>query len=288
MKRAIVDTSTGCLDYYPHNYDIKILRISLYINDEHYYDGLDMKANEFYERLKKDKTILPKTSQPSPGELLEFFENLSLQGYDEAFVTTISSELSGVNNGINSIKDILKDKINIVTYDTRTVCFSEGIFALKAAKLTKEGKTMDEIKKELDKYKDNNIILFGVSDLEFLIKNGRLSNAKGFFAKMFKIKPLIKVSEGFIRVLKSIRTTNAAFEAMADEIKNYTIGYDKFFIYYAYTGNNELYEKLKKMLKKRFGNSDFLTVPGTPVVGTHVGSDALGVGIFLDYEKEDV
>lgn len=288
MKRIVVDTSTGCLDYYKHDYDIRIIRIPLFFGEEKYYDGDDMKSDIFYKRIKSGEKNLPKTSQPSLGELLAFFEDLVEEGYEEAFVTTISSDLSGIYNGINVVKGLLEEKIKIYTYDTKTVCFSEGVFALKAAKLMKEGKTIEEIYEHLDFYKENNIILFGVSNLEFLIKNGRLSNAKGFIANMFQIKPLLKVSDGKINVLRKVRTTSSAFEALANEVKEYTKGHENYFIYYAYTGNDEVYNKLKDLLEERFPNNKFITVPGTPVVGTHVGVDAIGVGVFIDYDKSDV
>ena len=85
MKRIVVDTSTGCLDYFNHGYNIPVIRINLYFGEESYQDGVDIKSEEFYERLQREKS-LPQTSQPSIGYLYDFFNNLCEQGYEEVIV----------------------------------------------------------------------------------------------------------------------------------------------------------------------------------------------------------
>ncbi len=281
-KRIIACTSTGCLDYYPHNYDIRSVRIKLEIDGKYYADGNDMPADKFYELLKNDPTLIPKTTQTPVGELMDFFEGLVEEGYDEAFVCTISGHMSGTINGIDTVAELLKDKIRIVTYDTKTVCFNEGIFALKAAQMTEEGASIEEIIEELDYMRDHNLIMFAVEHLDFLIKNGRLSNASGFFANLLNIKPLLEVqNDGQIVATQKIRSIQRTLDAVVDRAVEYTKGH-KYFAYYVYTTDERLPYLKQKAAEK--GLNVPLQNPCSPIVGCHVGNGALGLGIFLERE----
>lgn len=281
-KRIVASTSTCCLDYYEHSHDIRMIRIKLEINGKLYADGTEMPADKFYKMLEDDPTLIPKTSQVPIGELLEFFEGLYAEGYDEVFVTTISAKLSGSYNGIVAAAGMLADKMKIETYDTKTVCFNEGMFALRASEMIEAGASFDEVRAALDHMAENNMIMFAVEHLDFLIKNGRLSNAAGFGANLLQIKPLLEVqSDGEIRSIKNIRKITRALDEVAQRAKEYTAGHKDYFIYYVATTTERL-EYLKEATKLALGENDFPFMPCTPIVGCHVGNGAIGIGIFLN------
>ena len=285
MKRIIVDTSTGCLDYFENQYNIPIVRINLYFGEESYKDGVDIKAPEFYARLREEKS-LPQTSQPSLGYLNDFFSDLVDEGYEEVIVLSLSSQLSGTYNGINNIKRMLADKIRIVVFDTKTVCFNEGYMAYNAAKWLDEGISTDEIIKRLEYMRDNNAIYFCLNSLEYLVKNGRLSNAAGMIATMLKIKPLLKVQEeGKIVVEEKIRTLSKALQTVVDSVYEKVNG-KKHTLILHYTEYTETSLELKRLLKLKMPDSKVIEMPTTPVIGTHIGYDGGGIGYFIEeYEK---
>lgn len=282
MKKIIVaDTSTGCLDYYNHDYDIRTIRLDIYFENEKFIDGLNLSAQEFVDKVNQNPEILPHTSQPTLGELSEFFEGLIKEGYEEVFVTTISSKLSGVYNGILAISNML-DNIKIHIFDTRTVCFNEGLFALEAARLFSEGKSVEEVVEFLDNLRKNNSIFFVVDNLKYLVKNGRLSGASGFVGNVLKLKPLLQVvDDGSIVAVEKIRTTRRALERACDLFIEYVKNYKEYTCYILYMGNPSLLSDLKLMIKEKT-NLDVLAIPSSPVVGIHVGPDAIGIGVFLN------
>lgn len=279
-KRLICTTSTSCLDYMKHNEDVRTIRIKIDMDGVLLADGTEIKAEDFYTKIAEDKHLVPKTSQPSIGELLEFFENISDEGYDEVIVTTISSKLSGTYNGICQCKAMLEDKIKIIPFDTKTVCFNEGAFALEAARLVRENVETDEIIKHLEHMRDNNKIMFAVDSLEYLVKNGRLSGAAGFLGKAFKIKPLLELfDDGTIQAVEKIRSTKKALEGVCDRFLQYTNGHD-YYAYIVYTGP-ELRDFFVETIKEKLGLENLMESPCSPVVGCHVGGNAIGIGIFL-------
>jgi len=280
-KKIVVDTSTGGLDYYPFGHDIKILRIRVFLDEQGYLDGSELKADDFYRMLRERPELIPRTSQPSIGEVVDFFEHLYEQGYDEFYVTTISSKLSGTHNVIKLASEQLKDKMHIHVFDTLTVCFSEGLFALDAEKMLKEGKTFEDIDHHLEEKRKNNTIFFAVDSLSYLVKNGRLSNAQAFVGKVLKIKPILQVQEtGHIVSIEKIRNIKNALSSIASKVNAYANG-RAFDAYILYTGNPKLKSHFIETLKEELGLENLYEAPSTPVVGAHIGPDVIGVGIFL-------
>lgn len=282
MKIKVATTSTGCLDYYNQEHDIDIIRIKLVVDGIELLDGVDIKANEFYEKLRNDPDWIPKTSQPSIGEMVEYFEGLANKGYTNVFVTTLSSSLSGTYNSIYQASKIVSDSINVVVYDTKTVCFSEGYFALTAERLFNEGKSLEEVISHLDHMKENNTIFFAVDSLNQLVNNGRLTGAKAFFGKLLKVKPILEVQgTGQIVAVEKTRNIKKALHLISNKIKEYTEG-KKFFAHILYAGESELKEYFLGVLKDELGLENLYEAPSTPVVGAHIGPDVIGIGIFLE------
>lgn len=281
MKRIVCTTSTSCLDYYNYNFDIRTIRIKIDMGDHELKDdGTEIKADEFYKKMEENKKLVPRTSQPSLGSLIKFFEDLANEGYEEAIVTTISSKLSGTYNAICQASDILKDTIKIVPFDTKTVCFNEGYFALTAASMIKNNRTTEDIIARLEYLRKNVRIFFAVDSLECLVKNGRLTNAQGFLGKILKIKPLLEVKDdGTIEAVETTRTTKKALERLGTYLNEYVKGHD-YYAYIVYTGS-DLKEYFIDVLKNKFNLTNLDERPCSPVVGCHVGPNAIGLGVFL-------
>ncbi|MFH0993228.1 MAG: DegV family protein [bacterium] len=281
-KRMVISTSTGGLDYYPFLHNIEILRIKVSIQDQEYEDGLTLRADEFYQKLNDDKTLLPKTSQPSVGEVIDLFQRCYEAGVEEIFVATISADMSGTYNACVLAAKEFADKIKIVVFDTKTVCFSEGLFALEAERMLNDGVSLTDIEAKLTTMRKANTIFFAVDSLTYLVKNGRLSNAAGFVGTLLKLKPILQVQEsGKIVSIEKIRTTRAALESISSKVISYANG-RPYHAYILYTGNPKLKSYFVEIIKRDLGLENLYESPSTPVVGAHVGPDVIGIGVFLD------
>ena len=193
-KRVVIDTSTGGLDYYDQPHNVEILRIKVFLDDVGYLDGKELTADRFYELLREQPELVPKTSQPSMGEVVEFIQSLhDEKGYDEFYVTTLSSKLSGTYNAVCLAAKELAPTLNVHVFDTLTVCFAEGLFALEAERMIKAGASFEDIDNKLATMRNQNTIFFAVDSLRYLVLNGRLSGAAAFVGKLLKIKPILQV-----------------------------------------------------------------------------------------------
>jgi DegV family protein with EDD domain len=132
----------------------------------------------------------------------------------------------------------------------------------------------------------SNTIFFAVNSLTYLIKNGRLSNAKGYIGKLLKVKPVLQVQEtGEIVSIENKRTIKLALSSIASKIKTYVDG-RPYQAYLIYTGNPRLKQHFKSIIKEELNLENLYESPSTPVVGAHVGPDVIGIGVFINYEDD--
>lgn len=91
-KIAIVtDSNSGITQAQAKEMGIRVLPMPFYINDELYFEDITLTQEEFYEKLLEDADI--STSQPSPGNVMELWDEL-LEEYDEIIYIPMSSGLS--------------------------------------------------------------------------------------------------------------------------------------------------------------------------------------------------
>jgi len=277
-KIGVVACTNACLDYFDHDYDIRILRSIIHLGEEEYLDHIELKAEEFYRRLQSDAKLFPKTSQPPTAEMIKTYESMQKDGYTDIIVVTISSHMSGIYGAAQVAAKSVPD-VNVHVFDSKSVAYPQAKMALLAAEMAEKGKTVKEILDALEDIRSHNHIFFAVNTLAYLVKNGRLSNAQGFMGSMLKIKPLLHISkEGKVENIEKIRTFKKAVkrvvEMYLEETKNLDVSP---FICHAH--NKEVRDEIEAALKEADPNlKEVFSMPLTPAVGAHAGPGAIGLG----------
>jgi fatty acid kinase fatty acid binding subunit len=281
-KVAILTCSNAGLDYLDYPKDIRILRSMIHFGtDESYNDFVDMDAKTFYKRIKENPNDIPKTSYVSIGTMIQNFEELEKEGYEEALVIVISSELSGLYDAV--VRTASEVNIKVTAFDSKTLAYSQAYMVLEAHRLAEEGKTVKEILPYLEKIRDNDKIFFAVDTLLYLVKNGRLSKLSGTLGTMLQLKPLLVLGDnGKVETLEKIRTTRKAhvrvLEKYIEETKDKNV---ITFISHAHADSYVTW--FVDEIKKAFPKREVVVAYLTPVVGAHTGPNGIGVGyIKLD------
>ena len=92
MKTAVMtDTNSGIMKAEADSMGIFLIPMPVIINDETHYEGIDLTETSFYESLTGGKNV--STSQPSPGDLMDLWDDIFEQGYDEIIHIPMSSGL---------------------------------------------------------------------------------------------------------------------------------------------------------------------------------------------------
>jgi DegV family protein with EDD domain len=137
--------------------------------------------------------IIIKTSQVSNSEFTNVFSKLAREGKDILYIAC-SSALSGSYNYSLIIKDELLEKYpnrKIICIDSLCAGLGQGSMAIDAAKLQKEGKTIEEVAKYIEENKLCYHQFGTVETLDYLKKAGRVKATAAFFGNIFGVKPII-------------------------------------------------------------------------------------------------
>ncbi|MHA1702824.1 MAG: DegV family protein [Promethearchaeota archaeon] len=285
-KIAVIATSTGSLDYLDlKKENLKILRLKILAGDNEYSDFVELTAEKFYGMLNADKNLVPSSSLPSIGELLEMLEEVEKEGYEEVIIITISSQLSGSYQvGLMGQKQY-EGNLKIHVVDSLNAGPAEGYLSIVALRLLEKGKTAKEtiVFLEALKMKKKHYLL--VDNLRLFIANGRLSGASGFIGSVLKIKPILEVTlEGKIESFIKIRTARKALMRMVEVVLADLEKMDDFIVIYETSDNLEAIEYVKNAVEAVYPKHKQLQAPITPVIGCHTGTGAIGVA-FYDLKK---
>ncbi|MEH7384287.1 DegV family protein [Bacillus sp. JJ1521] len=278
MKTAIVTDSTA---YIPkelrEKLNIHMIPLSVVFGGESYREEVDITAEAFYEELKAHKE-LPTTSQPPTGEFVELFEKLA-QEYDAVVSIHLSSGISGTYQGSVTAGEMV-DGVKVYPFDSEISCIVQGFYALEAAEMANEGKPVEEIMGRLEEMKMSMKAYFMVDDLANLQRGGRLSGAAAFVGSLLQVKPILHFEDKVIVPFEKIRTRkkalNRVFE-LFDEDASQGVPMRAALIH----GNIEAEAiEMKAELEKKYPHVEFLLSYFGPVIGTHLGEGAIGLGWY--------
>ena len=281
-KIAIMTDVNAGLDYDDKHYDITVLRSMINFGDEHYIDGIEIKAKEFYKRLQKTK-VIPSTSAPTVGETMQYLDKMISEGYTDVIMYAISFKLSCIGTMVESLIDEYKDKINIHVVDTKTSVSSQAYMAKVAYEMARDGKSVQEILDYSNYLIEREQVYFVVDDLMYLVKNGRLSGVAGAIGSLLQIKPILEINkDGYIVIKQKERTQRRALEALKKLFIEKTKNSNNVILTVYHTcreedANNLLAEYMKEFPCVKEGNVSMIS----PAVGAHIGCNVLGIGFFV-------
>jgi len=276
-KIAIVTDSTSCLtDDLLKEYEIYPSYLMIIFGTESYQEFKEMSPAKFVERSAAQKE-LPTTSQPSPGLTVEIYKKLFADGYDEIIHLTISSALSGSYASAVSAAEMV-DANNIHIFDTKTVAYPQGALAIEASKLAKAGKSVDEIKIELEKLKENMSLFAAINDMTNLKKGGRVSSIQASLGSVLSIKPIIALSpDGTLAAAGKVRTFKKAIGFLVDAAKEANLDPKRDEIGILHMENPDAAAQIKSEILTIYPEIKILELPLSLVVSVHAGPGAAAI-----------
>ena len=197
------------------------------------------------------------------------------EGYD-IFYTGIGAKLSTTYNSALLAKEELNtDRIEIS--DGANLSTGTGLLLLKASKLAKEGKSVKEIKEEIDKLVPNVRSKFAVESLEYLHKGGRCSGLARFLGTMARLKPVIKVENGTLGVMAYPIGKKKALNVMVDDIVANKDNIHLDCVMITHTCASEDAEYLRKALSEKLPEAHLETTDAGCVISSHCGKGTIGI-----------
>jgi len=187
--------------------------------------------------------------------------------------------MSGTINSAELAKNQLPGK-DIVIIDSEVVHFPLGFLVMKAATLTQEGNTKEEILKGINEFRTKLKVLFVPSTLEYLKKGGRIGKAKGLIASLLEIKPILTLHDGEVAQFKTTRRWNQAKTELINSMKSIIKEPRNLIVSIGDSDAKEDAVEMYERIKDTFNPKEILRVDIGAIVGTHLGPGGLGITFY--------
>lgn len=273
MIKILVDSSSDYTMTEIANNGFHFVPLNILLGGKHYRDGIELKPDDFYELLISSGDF-PKTSQPSPQDFADIFEDAKAKG-DEIICILLSSALSGTCQSAHLAKDMV-DYEGIYIIDSLAATVMIKFMGDYAAKLIAEGLNAKEIVSKIENMRKNIKVVAGLDTLEYLCKGGRLSRASATIGELANLKPIITVTdEGKVAVIGKCLGKNKALNFIINYLKENARD-TEFPLYTLYSYGEENTEKLEERLTKEELSYDDRVQLGS-TIGAHIGPGAFAI-----------
>src|SRR5512132_3278 len=278
---AIVVDSTADFPEAPLRFpNWRVVPLYVRFGDESFRDYVELEPEAFYARLR-GATETPSTSQPTPGDFLAAYEELS--GYERILSLHIAGKLSGTIESARSAARLIGDD-RVRTIDSESASAAIAMLGLAIQRRLERGTTDDDVDELVTRYRGEAGLLFTVETLEYLARGGRIGRARAWAGELLNIKPILSIREGEVLPVKRVRGNRKAFLEFASSFEPSTVDRPSLRVGIAHAEAPERAEALRNLVRdnRPAAEIEIVTTLG-PVVGTHAGPGTVG---FFWYDDQ--
>ena len=272
---VVTDSNSGITQENGKELGVHVIPMPFYIDGELFLEDITLTQEAFYEKLASDCEI--STSQPAPGEVMEFWDKL-LKEYDEIVHIPMSSGLSSTCETAIMLSKDYDGKVEVV--NNQRISVTQKTSVLDAVRLAKAGKSALEIKESLEAEKLEASIYITVDTLKYLKKGGRITPAAAAIGTVLNLKPVLQIQGEKLDAFAKVRGWKQAKKTMLDAMEKdllHRFGGKKMSLLAAYTCSAEEAKSWKEELEDRFPNYTIDMDPLSLSVACHIGPGALAV-----------
>jgi DegV family protein with EDD domain len=274
----MTDSNSGITQAEGERNGICVLPMPFYINEEMFFEEINLSQEQFYGRLTEGAEI--KTSMPTVGSVTEAWNRL-LKTYDEVVYIPMSSGLSSSCETAYMLSQDYDGRVQVVDNQRISITQRQSVFDAKA--LADAGKSAAEIREILMEEKFQSSIYIMVDTLTYLKRGGRITPAAAALGTLLKLKPVLQIQGEKLDAFAKARTVKQAKTIMIDALKhdlaerfhdpsgaNVQLGM-------AYTYDIQAAEQFKQEVQEQFPNHEITMNPLSLSVSCHIGPGALAV-----------
>ena len=277
----ITDSNSGITQKQAQELDVFVVPMPFMINDEDYFEDINLNQNQFYEKLAEEANV--STSQPTPDSLMNLW-NKTLEDYDQIIYIPMSSGLSGACQSAFMIANQeYEGKVFVV--DNQRISVTQRQSVLDAKAMADAGLSAEDIVAKLMENKFESSIYIMLDTLHYLKKGGRITPAAAALGTLLRLKPVLQIQGEKLDAFAKARTTSQGKSVMINAIKadieNRFGGMEAgdFWIAGAYTNNLEAAQEWKKEVEAAFPGHEMHLDPLSLSVACHIGPGALAVTV---------
>ena len=280
------DSNSGITPEEGKKIGIYSLPMPVIIEGDVFYEGKNITQEEYYGAMTSGKNVT--TSQPSPGDVMDMWDGILKEGYEQVVYIPMSSALSASCHAAIQLSEEYDGKVQVVDDHRISVTMRESV--LEAKWMANQGMTAEEIKKKLEENAYNSSIYIAVDTLEYLKKGGRVTAAGAAIGAVLNIKPVLTIQgeklDAFTKVRGMKKAELKMLEAIEEDLNTRFADVDRKQLRLGAAGTFQKQEDADqwyKMVKDTFENEidDIYYDSLSFSIGCHVGPNAIGIGISV-------
>lgn len=275
---AATDSNSGITQDQAKQLGVHVLPMPFIIDGQMYYEGVDLTHEEFFRRMEEGADIT--TSQPSPGEVTDFWDKL-LEEYDAVVYIPMSSGLSGSCQTAMLLAEDYEGKVYVVNNQRISVTQMQSV--LDARDLIKKGYAAAQIRNILEETKFDSSIYVTVTTLKYLKKGGRITPAAAMLGTLLQIKPVLTIQGEKLDAFSKARTLKQGKTIMMTALKKdlETRFHDPearhTWLEIAYTCSDEMAQEFKETVAEIYLDANICIAPLSLSIACHIGPGCLAV-----------
>ncbi|MFD1033029.1 DegV family protein [Metaplanococcus flavidus] len=259
------------------SYDVHMVPLTIQIGDKTYLDRVDLEPESFL-KLMENSDELPKSSQPAPGVFKELYDELGKDG-DQVLSIHMTGGMSGTVESARAAAELTDTDVTVI--DSRYISYALSFQVVEAAKMAKEGKTMEEIVAKVDEIRSKTKLFVVVDTLDNLVKGGRIGKGRAMVGSFLKIKPIASLDDGEYTPVAKARSHKKVVDYLFEDFIERTKGKIVKGVGLVHADGLAMAEPLKKRIIES-GFNDIKFDFTTPVISTHTGIGAIGFMFYTE------
>lgn len=217
MLRIVADGAADMPIEWEESYQINILPLHVRFGEEVFTQGSGFSREDFY-RLVREKRIIPKSSLPSIGQVIEYYRSIAEKG-DTILSIHISSKLSGTFAAVESAARELSDEFKIIVYDSYAGSVAQAFMAREARIQERAGAEIQAILQHLDHIREHCLIIFTLDTLEYAYLGGRISALQNMVGMALHLKPILFLRDGLLEITDRVRTRRRSLDRVLQKVQ---------------------------------------------------------------------
>jgi DegV family protein with EDD domain len=259
---------------------ITVVPLQVVIGASAYDEGVDEQVTPQLLAEALREWVPVSTSRPNPDAILEVYDRLAGEGYDEIVSVHISAELSGTFESAQLAAR--RAKVPVTPVDSRQVGMGTGFAVLAAADAVEAGADAAKAAAAARERAQQTTSLFYVDTLEYLRRGGRMGAAAALVGSALAVKPILTVDDGKVGPLEKVRTSAKALSRL-EELAVEAAGDAEVDVAVAHLASpdraQQLAERLGDRLEKGLQDREVEVGEIGAVLGAHVGPGMVAVTV---------
>jgi DegV family protein with EDD domain len=277
MLRIVTDGAGDILPEWGKEYGIDVIPINILFNEKTYLQGVELDNEGFY-KLVDDTKRIPKTSQPSPHQFVEFYRKVAQKG-DTILSIHVTAKLSGTYASAASAAEELKDEFKIIPIDSVLGSIGIGLLCREARKMERAGKSVDEIVKYIEDTKYKTRVILTLDTLEYAKMSGRVKTLQAALASLLNVKPIAVLRNGDLAMEERVRTRKAALDRVIEMAKE-EFGNAPVYLAVVHARDLKSGEGLLELAKGHFNYKETMICDLSISVAANLGPGTVGLIIY--------